>query len=351
MKILFTTTVDQTFSKTNLIKAWLAWFFYSTIGTYNDTSLELYISIGCMSLTDGKPLSRGGFQVLNGEQLKCTYLHNLLSPPYRAEHSKHLKLFSISHPDVRKMMLIYGFAATRKYDMIVYSDLDAFHIKNPLPELLTLKNTTNNNYYAAAFARHEYNISEVCQGFFAIFDMQLPQYWLSQGIFAQNEINDWLNGTLNIIGNPTFHQELRLPIRVPNNKHIYIKLLAEPDYFRGACKDNVTENMKIFHCHSMYNHVRKKEKDLSKASRLSPLDSSLIKKLLEEAVSMQTETQSVSLRYGRRFRFRGKREKVLPANYAITLNAQRLNLNPHLHQLFNGDKKWQELYKKFYPSM
>ena len=146
--------------------------------------------------------------------------------------------------------------------------------------------------------------------------------------------------------------ELSLPIRVPDKKRIFIKLLAEPDYFRGACKDKITENMKIFHCHSMYNHLRKKEEDLSDASRLSTLDDSLITKLLEETVSMQTETQTVSLRYGRRFRFRGKREKDLPAaHYTISLNAQRLNLNPQLHQLLNGDKKWQELYKKFYPSM
>jgi hypothetical protein len=275
-----------------------------------------------------------------------------------------MKKFKISHPDVRRMMFINGFAASGMFDMIVYSDLDAFYLKSPLTEL---KHELNNNY-SAAFSRNEYNSStSICNGFFAIFDMKLPTYWVNLGIFSQNEINFWLRDkffkkfNISIDDSNFFIRVLNVPITemMSHHKNISIKLLEEPDYFRGACRDPIKERMKIFHCHSAYFRLDPKEKEMQMAHRLSPLKYSFIKLLVKGSLLPQnngenTDRNIVNISYGRRYYDTIKPQQGYPSTYSISLRVHKLDTTEKtqlkLRKLFSEEKSWQALYSMFYPN-
>eukprot|EP01033_Poteriospumella_lacustris_P013942 gene13942-9963_t len=71
-----------------------------------------------------------GMQLLAG-LLPCSYLHDI--PGFKKDNNDTRFKFSVTYPNVRRMLMLQGLAETRRWDVIVYADVDAFFVRNPLP--------------------------------------------------------------------------------------------------------------------------------------------------------------------------------------------------------------------------
>eukprot|EP01033_Poteriospumella_lacustris_P007826 gene7826-5630_t len=219
---------------------------------------------------------RYAMQLLAG-LLPCSYLRDI--PGFKKDNRDTRFKFSVTYPNVRRMLMLQGLAETRQWDVIVYADVDAFFVRNPLPELLRLYETGR---YAAAFQRDEYNSSErICNGLWAMFDMRLPRHIAEHGGYGQAQINDWIRGRMidEFVSKPTaYRTELSFVSQSVVSKEEYrwrLYLLPEPQFYRGTCGSVPPASGPMFvnHCHSTYFRAYEKELELRKDALLLPFGS------------------------------------------------------------------------------
>eukprot|EP01033_Poteriospumella_lacustris_P007825 gene7825-5629_t len=256
------------------------WFLHSVVAEVDTSRYSLHLSVGCMPLKqrDSQRLHVDSYamQLLAG-LLPCSYLHDI--PGFEKDNNDTRFKFSVTYPNVRRMLMLQGLAETRRWDVIVYADVDAFFVRNPLPELLRLYETGR---YAAAFQRDEYNSSErICNGLWAMFDMRLPRHIAEHGGYGQAQINDWIRGRMidEFVSKPTaYRTELSFVSQSVVSKEEYrwrLYLLPEPQFYRGTCGSvpPASGSVLVSHCHSTYFRAYEKELDLRKEKLLLPFGS------------------------------------------------------------------------------
>ena len=278
-RILFVTTVDPRYNGP-IFGTWMMWFLHSVVAEVDTSRYSLHLSVGCMPLKqrDSQRLHVDSYamQLLAG-LLPCSYLHDI--PGFKKDNNDTRFKFSVTYPNVRRMLMLQGLAETRQWDVIVYADVDAFFVRNPLPELLRLYETGR---YAAAFQRDEYNSSErICNGLWAMFDMRLPRHIAEHGGYGQAQINDWIRGRMidKFVSKPTVYRtELSFISQSVVSKEEYrwrLYLLPEPQFYRGTCGSVPPSSGPMFvnHCHSTYFRAYEKELELRKDALLLPFRS------------------------------------------------------------------------------
>ena len=216
-------------------------------------------------LWDACPIrSKVSFEVLDG-LIKCTPLPDLegLEDISKNHHAK----FSVSYPDIRRMMMVGSMATSGNYDVLVYLDVDAFVVGNFLPELMYIKQ--NMREISAVFSRGQIP-GEICNGFFAIFDKDIVNDWIQEGIYAQSDLNKWMRDSYNntfkndTCGNEGKYQNIcQRYARTADNATWRLALLPHERYDRPKCMkyEEISchrPDLKVYHCHSSSFEVQKK---------------------------------------------------------------------------------------------
>lgn len=278
-RVLFVTTVDPRYNGP-IFGTWMMWFLHSVVAEVDTSRYSLHLAVGCMPLNhrDSERLhvDNYGMRLFAG-LLPCSYLHDI--PGFEKDNNDTRFKFSVTYPNVRRMLMLQGLAESRQWDVIVYADVDAFFIRNPLPELLRLYATGK---YSAAFQRDEYNSSErICNGLWAMFDMALPRHIAEHGGYGQAQINDWIRGRMidEFVSKPTaYRTELSFrshSVVTKEESSWRLYLLPEPQFYRGTCGSLPPSHGPVFvnHCHSTYFRAYEKELDLRKERLLLPFGS------------------------------------------------------------------------------
>jgi hypothetical protein len=194
LNILVTTTTDTTFSG-RLLYTWLMWFLYS-VGTVMNPSdksspmsdVKVSLAIGCMTSNRNASIN-----LLNG-LFSCTYLYDV--PGFESDGMIHKKKFAVSYPDVRRLLFLHALSQVGDYDAIIYADLDAFFVRNPLPELINVQK----DGVSVAFSRAGYTTNLPCNGFLTLYDRSLTNEYLKYGYYSQNQIGEtWFKSALELL--------------------------------------------------------------------------------------------------------------------------------------------------------
>jgi hypothetical protein len=194
LNILVTTTTDTTFSG-RLLYTWLMWFLYS-VGTMINPSdksspmsdVKVSFAIGCMTSDRNASIN-----LLNG-LFSCTYLYDV--PGFESDGMIHKKKFAVSYPDVRRLLFLHALSQVGDYDAIIYADLDAFFVRNPLPELIKVQK----DGASVAFSRAGYTTNLPCNGFLTLYDRTLTSEYLKYGYYSQNQIGEtWFKSALELL--------------------------------------------------------------------------------------------------------------------------------------------------------
>jgi hypothetical protein len=194
LNILVTTTTDATFNG-RLLYTWLMWFLYS-VGTMMNPSdksspmsdVKVSLAIGCMSSNRNYPIN-----ILNG-LVTCSYLYDI--PGFENDGRIHKMKFVVSYPDVRRLLFLHALSQTGNYDAIIYADLDAFFVRNPLPELINYQKED----VSVAFSRAAYTTNLPCNGFQVVYDRTLTNEYIKYGYYSQNQIGEnWFKSALELL--------------------------------------------------------------------------------------------------------------------------------------------------------
>jgi hypothetical protein len=194
LNVLVTTTTDATFNGP-LLYTWLMWFLYS-VGTMMNPSdksspmsgVNVSFAIGCMTPNRNAPIS-----ILNG-LVSCSYLYDI--PGFEKDGRIHKMKFVLSYPNVRRLLFLHALSQTGNYDAIIYADLDAFFVRNPLPELINYQKEGA----SVAFSRAAFTTNLPCNGFLSLYDRTLTSEYIKYGYYSQNQIGEtWFKSALELL--------------------------------------------------------------------------------------------------------------------------------------------------------
>jgi hypothetical protein len=150
--------------------------------------VKVFLAIGCMSSNRNAPIN-----ILNG-LVSCTYLYDI--PGFEKDGRIHKMKFVVSYPDVRRLLFLQALSQTGNYDAIIYADLDAFFIRNPLPELINYQKEGG----SVAFSRAAYTTNLPCNGFLVLYDRALTSEYIKYGYYSQNQIGEnWFKSALHLL--------------------------------------------------------------------------------------------------------------------------------------------------------
>jgi hypothetical protein len=103
--------------------------------------------------------------------------------------------FVVSYPDVCRLLFLHALGQTGNYDAIIYADLDAFFVRNPLPELINYQKEGA----SVAFSRSVCTVNLPCNGFLSLYDRTLTSEYIKYGYYSQNQIGEnWFKSALEL---------------------------------------------------------------------------------------------------------------------------------------------------------
>jgi hypothetical protein len=329
MRIVVTTTIDKSFIP--LFYTWIALFLNSAEKSFQDH--EIFLSIGCMPNVKEKSygtMYRDLDIMLSQYKLSCTKLE----VPSLDEISKKKQKLHVKNPNVRRILFLNGLSLTKKFDVIVYSDLDALFIRDPFPQLIQLHNQGYGIVASAGQAPGKTAIAlgaAVCTGFFSVSNLDVILDWTKSGLFSQTEINEWVMQRKPVVAktfnfNASGVIDLTIGSTETNNEKLY--LLPYISHRRYNCDKHI-DNIIIGHCQTAYYSPVSKEREfghngwlLYPASKKS--STSLSKSRMELVGAMESIVVAhspVDVEMDYHF------QNTNPHNASFTIVYHRINLN------------------------